>query len=169
MNQVVQSPLSLDANVLLGEALSVTLVDRRQESIAFFNHFNELQRGPLAAEVWQIGLRALESAQASANAARLEDVGKALLEDVQAKLQAHVDSEARELEAQLRSYLDPKDGRLMQRLDGVLKEGGELTRIGPLPDARRGQPQKHPPAVSRGARPARVQDGGRLRSHSWPL
>ena len=129
MNQVVQSPLSLDANVLLGEALSVTLVDRRQESIAFFNHFNELQRGPLAAEVWQIGLRALESAQASANAARLEDVGKALLEDVQAKLQAHVDNEARELEAQLRSYLDPKDGRLMQRLDGVLKEGGELTRL----------------------------------------
>jgi hypothetical protein len=93
MNQIVQSPLPLDVNVQLGEALNVTVVDRRQESIAFFNHFNAFQRGQIAAEVWQVGLRALEHAQAGANAARLEDVGKALLEDVQAKLQAHVDAQ----------------------------------------------------------------------------
>jgi hypothetical protein len=129
MNQVVQSPLPLDVNVQLGEALNVTVVDRRQESIAFFNHFNAFQRGQIAAEVWQVGLRALEHAQAGANAARLEDVGKALLEDVQDKLQAHVDAQTKEVEAQLRGFLDPKDGRLMQRLDGLLKDNGELARV----------------------------------------
>jgi uncharacterized protein YoxC len=129
MNQIVQSPLPLDVNVQLGEALNVTVVDRRQESIAFFNHFNAFQRGQIAAEVWQVGLRALEHAQAGANAARLEDVGKALLEDVQDKLHAHVDAQTREVEAQLRGFLDPKDGRLMQRLDGLLKDNGELARM----------------------------------------
>ncbi|MBK7829350.1 hypothetical protein [Nannocystis sp.] len=129
MNQVVQSPLPLDVNVQLGEALNVTVTDRRQESIAFFNQFNAFQRGQIAGEAWQIGLRALESAQASANAARLEDVGKTLLADVQSKLQAHVDAQTREVETQLRGFLDPKDGQLMQRLDGLLKDGGELANL----------------------------------------
>jgi uncharacterized protein YoxC len=129
MNQVVQSPLPLDVNVQLGEALNVALVDRRQESIAFFNQFNAFQRGQIAAEVWQVGLRALEHAQAGANAARLEDVGKALLEDVQVKLQGYVDSQSQVVETQLRGFLDPRDGRLMVRLDGLLKEGGELARV----------------------------------------
>lgn len=128
MNQIVQS-LPLDATVQLGETLSVSLVDRRPDSIDFFNHFAETQRGQIAGEAWQIGLRALESAQASANAARLEDVGKTLLADVQSKLQAHVDAETREVEAQLRKFLDPKDGQLMQRLDGLLKDGGELANL----------------------------------------
>jgi hypothetical protein len=128
MNQIVQS-LPLDATVQLGETLCVSLVDRRADSVEFFNRFTEIQRGPIAVEAWQIGLRALESAQASANAARLEDVGKTLLADVQARLQAHVDAQTREVEAQLRGFLDPKDGRLMQRLDGLLKDGGELANL----------------------------------------
>lgn len=44
-------------------------------------------------------------------------------------MQAHVDAQARGVEAQLRSFLDPKDGRLMQRLDGLLKDNGELARM----------------------------------------
>lgn len=129
MNQIVQSLLPLDASVQLGETLAVSLVDRRPESVEFFHPFTQPQRGELAREAWQIGLRALESAQASANAARLEDVGKSLIADVQAALQAHVDAQTREVEGQLRGFLDPKDGRLMQRLDGLLKDGGELARL----------------------------------------
>lgn len=128
MNQLVQS-LPLDATVQLGETVAVSLVDRRPDSIDFFNLFSETQRGQIAGEAWQIGLRALESAQASANAARLEDVGKTLLADVQTKLQAHVDAQTREVEAQLRGFLDPKDGRLMHRLDGLFKDGGELANL----------------------------------------
>jgi hypothetical protein len=48
---------------------------------------------------------------------------------VQTKLQAHVDAQTREVETQLRGFLDPKDGRLMQRLDGLLKDNGELARV----------------------------------------
>ncbi|MBX7112440.1 MAG: hypothetical protein K1X87_11435 [Dehalococcoidia bacterium] len=129
MNQIVPSLLPLDASVQLGETLTVSLVDRRPESVDFFTTFNLLQRGELAKEAWQIGLRALESAQASANSARLEDIGKALLVDVQARLRDHVDAQTRDVEAQLRGFLDPKDGRLMQRLDGLLKDGGELARL----------------------------------------
>lgn len=128
MNQIVHS-LPIDASVQLGETLAVSLVDRRPESVEFFHPFTQPERGELAREAWQIGLRVLENAQASANAARLEDVGKSLIADVQAALRAHVDAQTREVEGQLRGFLDPKDGRLMQRLDGLLKDGGELARL----------------------------------------
>ena len=85
MNQIVQSPLPLDVNVQLGEALNVTVVDRRQESIAFFNHFNAFQRGQIAAEVMPIA--AHRQRRGPDRTAEIE--GEDLSAGIAAELQGH--------------------------------------------------------------------------------
>lgn len=119
----------VDASITLGDALDVTVTDRRRESLDFFAELGEAHRRELAREVWQVGLRALQSAQAAANAARLEEVGRGLLTQLERQLAEHVQAQAGELEGRLRRYFDPSDGQLVARLETLFKDGGELTRL----------------------------------------
>lgn len=118
-----------DASITLGEALGLSLTDRRPESLEFFAQLDEAHRGTIAVDVWQIGLRALQVARASASTARLEDVGAELLEGLRQQLAAHVQKQAQDMQAQLERYFDPNDGRVMARLDALFKDGGQLAKL----------------------------------------
>lgn len=119
----------LDVSISLNDALAVELVDRRPESREFFAQVGETYRRELARDVWQVGLRAIQGAQAAANAARLEDVGRGVLVQVERQLEAHMTAQARVLEERLRRYFDPKEGQFMEKLEALFKDGGELTRL----------------------------------------
>ena len=119
----------LNVSIALDDALEVNLVDRRPESREFFAQVGEAYGRELARDVWQVGLRAIQGAQAAANAARLEDVGRGLLAQVEQRLAEHVGAQGRALEERLRRYFDPKDGQVMEKLDAMFKDGGELTRV----------------------------------------
>lgn len=129
MNNTNTVPFLLDASITLGEVLGVSLTDRRPESLEFFGQLEAAHRGMMAADVWQIGLRALQMARASANTARLEDVGAELLAGLQERLAEHVQTQAQAVQKQLALYFDPSDGRLMARLEALFKDGGQLARV----------------------------------------
>lgn len=119
----------IQSALTLGDALELSLTDRRPESRDFFSGIATPHRPAVAADVWQIGLRALQTAQASANAARLEDIGGELLGDLKAQLTEHVTDQQTALDQQLQRYFDPADGRLMARLDALFRDEGQLVAL----------------------------------------
>lgn len=123
------STTQIQTTLTLGDALELSLTDRRPESRDFFTGIADPHRPAVAADVWQIGLRALQTAQASANTARLEDIGAELLGTLKAQLAEHVQDQQTALDAQLQRYFDPADGRLMTRLEALFRDEGQLVAL----------------------------------------
>src|SRR5262249_22374156 len=67
--------------------------DRRPDTISIFGVPDEMQQEQLAYDAWAIGLRALANAQARAEEARLQDIGGALIDDIDRQLKAHIEDQ----------------------------------------------------------------------------
>ena len=77
------SSLNLEAQVdATSERIFTTLTDRRERSIEAFVALSPEQQRQFAVDAWAIGMRALGSAHAQAQEARLSDIGKTLQEDM---------------------------------------------------------------------------------------
>jgi len=120
---------TIHATISLDEAVDVTLSDPREESRELFEAVPSNHRSALAANVWQIGLRALQTAQASANAGRLQEIGGELLDGLRLELTAHVERHGREVDERLRRYFDPESGEVSARLDSIFTDDGQLSRV----------------------------------------
>jgi hypothetical protein len=117
----------LNATVTLrDDALDVAVHDELPESVAVFTALDARTRNRLAADAWRIGLRAMSVAHAKAEEAKLSDVGRTLLADVEHHLGAHLAAQERGLAEALRQYFDPTDGRLAERLDAAVGDRGAL-------------------------------------------
>lgn len=120
---------SLAIQVALSEdTLSTTIEDRRPDAVSTFKPLPDPQRTALAGDAWMIGLRAVMNAHRLAEESRLEDVGKSIVEDVDAELKNYVQQQQESLVHALKRYFDPSDGQFVTRIDGFLKDGGELSR-----------------------------------------
>lgn len=113
----------------LAEGLFVSLQDFRPEAVSLFTDLAEDHRRALASDAWQIGLRALGNAYSQARESKLEDVGKALVGDVERELRAHLDRQFSTMEAVLKRYFDPSEGEIKQRLAEFLADEGVLHRV----------------------------------------
>ncbi|MEZ4654622.1 MAG: hypothetical protein R3E12_13825 [Candidatus Eisenbacteria bacterium] len=102
--------------------------DRRPSAVEFLSSFSKRDLDSVAKDVWSIGLRAMATAQAQMDATRLSDVGTEVVDRLQEALQAHVQTQQRELKTLLGAYFDKEEGKLPQRLDGLLSEDGDLSR-----------------------------------------
>ncbi len=122
-----QGPLL--ATVKLAQGVQVSLQDPRLESLELFEGVSRAQRPSIAADVWKIGLRALHSAQASAQAGRLEEIGGELIEKLRAELREHVELQGKQVEERLRHYFDPTSGELTARLNALFADDGSLSRL----------------------------------------
>src|SRR5690606_28844055 len=71
-------------------AIEAVLRDSRSDIRAHFEQLAPDQQAQLAVDAWMIGLRAMANAHAQAQEARLADVSRTLLEDLDAQLTAHV-------------------------------------------------------------------------------
>ncbi len=111
------------------EAVSAEILDPRPNSISMFEDLTEPQRQQLATDAWSIGLRALANAHAQAQEARLQDVGKTLLDDVDRLLKGHVDSQQQIIATVLSKYFDPNDGQVAERLGAFMNDEGVLARL----------------------------------------
>ncbi len=129
MNTTSTNTTTIETTLTLGDAVELALTDRRGESRDFFAGIAAPERRLVAADVWTIGLRAIQTAQASANAARLEDIGAEILGDLKARLAEHVTGQQTALDHQLQRYFDPADGRLMARLDALFRDEGQLVAL----------------------------------------
>lgn len=122
--------LSIDTQVSVSEtAVNVALRDLRPEAITNFGALTPTQQGHLAHEAWLIGYRAVTSAHRLAEEARLSDVKKTLLEDLDAQLRAHAERQTQRLQAELGRYFDPESGQLGERLRQLTGDGGTLPTL----------------------------------------
>jgi hypothetical protein len=109
-------------------AVEARIVDRRPQALEVFGPLDDAARSALATDAWQVGLRALQSAYRQAEEARLQDVGKALVEDLGRRLQDHAAGQEKAFVSLLTRYFDPRDGQVVTRLERFLQDDGELAQ-----------------------------------------
>ena len=129
MIELSQLP-TISADVTLEtDLIRLALSDRRADSLSIFQATPQVRRAQLAEDAWAIGLRALKNAYSQAQEAKLQDVGKTLLEDVDRELAAHLDDQQQSMKRALAEYFDPQDGKLSERLEAFLNDEGVLGRM----------------------------------------
>src|SRR6266571_1751256 len=109
--------------------VTVQIADERRESISLFGVLTDEQRHQLASDAWTVGLRALANAYAQAQEARLQDIGEALMDDIDRQLKAHVEGQQQTIAAVLGRFFDPKDGQVTQRLSAFVDDQGILAHL----------------------------------------
>ena len=120
----------LNVSVLsTSDLVSAEIQDRRADTITLFEVLDAAQREQLAYDAWAIGLRALANAQARAEEARLQDIGGALIGDIDRQLKAHIEGQQQTIAAVLSRFFDPKDGQVTQRLAAFVDDQGVLARL----------------------------------------
>ena len=120
----------INATVTLrDDALDVAVHDELPESVAVFTPLDVRTRSRLAVDAWRIGLRAMSVAHAKAEEAKLSDVGRTLIAEVEHHLAQHLAAQERGLAEALRKYFDPTDGRLAERLDAAVGDRGALAAV----------------------------------------
>jgi len=113
----------------VGEDIRVCLRDRRADIQSLFSDLAPADREAPAADAWQIGVRALRNAYAQARESWFEDVGKALVDDVERGLRTHLDRQFADIESVLKRYFDDADGEVGKRLTAFLADEGVLHRL----------------------------------------
>jgi hypothetical protein len=121
------SLLSVETNTSNG-AIDLRILDRRPDVLSLFGPLDDAQRKGLAVDAWTVGLRAVMNANRQAEEARLGDIGRALRDDLERESKAFVERQERTLVQVLTRYFDPKDGQIVARLEGFVRDGGELAR-----------------------------------------
>ncbi|MBP8809416.1 MAG: hypothetical protein KBG48_05640 [Kofleriaceae bacterium] len=111
------------------DVLDVAIHDELAESVGVFAALDARTRDRLAADAWRIGLRAMSVAHAKAEEAKLSDVGRTLIAEVEHQLERHLTAQQQGWAEALRQYFDPSDGRLAERLDAAVGERGALAGV----------------------------------------
>jgi hypothetical protein len=111
------------------DSVRAELVDRRPDVVMLFANLSQEQREQLSTDAWSIGLRALANAHRQGQEAHLQDIGKALLDDIGQQLDLHVQRQQQTITAILGKYFDPTDGQVEQRLRAFIDDRGVLSRL----------------------------------------
>lgn len=111
------------------EVVAAEVRDRRPDSLSLFDGLATGQREALVHEAWTIGLRALANAYAAAQEVRLQDIGTALVADIDQQLTRHVEVQQQTMTAVMARFFDPKDGQVTQRLSAFVDDQGVLARL----------------------------------------
>lgn len=88
-----------------------------------------VERERYAAAALRVGVIALRSAVGSLDAGEVREAGQALLADLRETLAARAAELSAEMARALTQYFDPKSGLVSQRIDGLVRDGGELERL----------------------------------------
>src|SRR6187549_744640 len=104
-NQTISTNVSITQT-----AVEVAIRDARPEALTSLTGMTPSQQGQLAHEAWLIGYRAVTSAHRLAEDARLNDIGKTLLEDIDRQLRSHAERQAERMQGAFATYFDPESG-----------------------------------------------------------
>jgi len=122
-----QAPVTVLVDVE-SDAIEAHIRDSRADALAIFASLNDDQRGGLVKDAWSVGLRALTNAYKQAEESRLSDIGKTLKEDIDTQLVAHVERQQAAVVEVLGRFFDPREGQVVTRLEGFLRDEGELAK-----------------------------------------
>jgi hypothetical protein len=111
------------------EMVAADIRDQRLDTVGLFSQLAEAQREQLASDAWSIGLRALANAHARAQEARLQDIGKELIGEIDRQLKTHIEDQQQTIATVLGRFFDPRDGQVSQRLASFVDDQGVLARL----------------------------------------
>ena len=93
------------------DLVSADVRDRRPECISLFGDLTPGQRDRLAEDAWRIGLHAIHNARASAQESRLQEIGTALVADIDRQLRDHVEGQQKTIAAVMAPKRTPASWR----------------------------------------------------------
>ncbi len=122
-----QGPVTVHVEVD-ADAIDAHIRDTRADALAVFTPLSGDQRDGLVKDAWSIGLRALTNAFKQAEESRLVDIGKTLKDDLDKQLGSYIDQQQAAFVQVLARYFDPHDGQVVTRLEGFLRDEGDLAK-----------------------------------------
>jgi hypothetical protein len=123
-NQTISTNVSITQS-----AVEVAIRDFRPEALTSLAGMTPSQQGQLAHEAWLIGYRAVTGAHRLAEEARLNDIGKTLLADIDGQLRSHAERQAERTQGALETYFAADSGQLSERLRQFVGDGGTLPAL----------------------------------------
>jgi hypothetical protein len=115
--------------LVASDVIAADVRDRRPDALALFGGLSAEQREGLVHDAWTIGLRALGNAHAAAQEARLQDVGRELITQIDRQLRDHICAQQETVAGVLARYFDPSDGQVTQRMAAFVDDQGVLARL----------------------------------------
>jgi hypothetical protein len=110
-------------------ALDVCIRDVLPDAVETVAGMNSSQQDQLVHEAWLVGYRAVTNAHRLAEEARLNDISKTLLDDIDVQLRGHAERQAERMYTALSSYFDPESGHVGERLRQLVGDGGTLPAL----------------------------------------
>ncbi len=108
--------------------LEAHIRDARSDALALFSPLDDGQREGLVTDAWRVGLRTIMSAYKHAEESRLHDIGASLKKDIDEKLGVVVERQQAAFVEVLARYFNPRDGEVVARLEGFLRDDGALSK-----------------------------------------
>lgn len=121
---------TLASEAALPYSLELELVVRDREVIAALADYPEGQeRNEYALEALKIGILALRHVGGQATVDAIQHESKRLVEDMNRTLDQHKQLVSTQLGATLKEYFDPQDGRFTERVQRLVANDGELSKL----------------------------------------
>jgi hypothetical protein len=105
------------------------VIDDRDVIAALLEHPEGEERNRYAVEAMKIGILALRHVGDQAGADRLRVEGDRFIGGLQKTLDSHKHAVQEQLETKLKEYFDPRDGRFAERVQGLVAQDGELSKL----------------------------------------
>src|SRR5690606_15995022 len=87
------------------------------------------QRDEFARQALRIGILSLRQAQGAVDGEKIRNEGERILGELASRLSRFQESTESSLTSTLKEYFDPQDGRLPERIERFIRDGGELERV----------------------------------------
>jgi hypothetical protein len=127
MGMNTQAPLTVLVDIET-DAIEAHIRDHRLDALSVFTPLNDAQRTGLVTDAWTVGLRALTNAYKASDEARLSDIGRTLKDDLDKQLSGYIEQQQSNFVQVLARYFDPHDGQVVARLEGFLRDEGDLAQ-----------------------------------------
>jgi hypothetical protein len=107
----------------------VCLDDTRPTALELFSGLPTNQQHTLVEDIWTLGARVLGNAYSQAREAKLEEIGRRLLDDVERHVRTRFEAQDKAVSKALARFFDPRDGEVARRLTDFVADEGVLARF----------------------------------------
>ncbi len=87
------------------------------------------ERDDYARSALKVGVLAIRQASGAVDTRAIHDEGERLIQSMRQALKEHTDFVSEDVSTTLRKYFDPTGGELSQRIDRLVRRGGELEAL----------------------------------------
>lgn len=123
-----QEPSTEGHEPLAGIRIELEITDP-ESAAALISYPQGRQRDEFARQALRIGILSLRQAQGAIDGEKIRNEGDRLLGELSSRLGRFQELAETSLSTTLKEYFDPQDGRLPERIERFIQNGGELERV----------------------------------------